>query len=98
VVTVGRPRLSIGTYGQIGFRTEARGRVSARARYRDWDGRARLVQATGPTRSTAERALKEKLAQRSLFQPTPGTLTPDNSFPELVDYWLEDLDLEGGCR
>lgn len=92
---MGRPRLPIGTYGQIGFRTEARGRVSARTRYRDWDGRARLVQATGSSKAAAERALKKKLVERSLFQPASGTLGPDSPFPELVDYWLEDLDLEG---
>jgi len=92
---MGRPRLPIGTYGQIGFRAEVRGRVSAHTRYRDWDGRARLVQATGLSKAAAERALKKKLAERSLFQPTSGTLGPDSLFPGLVDYWLEDLDLEG---
>ncbi|MCU1530112.1 MAG: site-specific integrase [Frondihabitans sp.] len=35
-----------------------------------------------------------KLADRSLFQPSSSALTPDSSFPDLVAYWLEDLDLE----
>jgi hypothetical protein len=39
--------------------------------------------------------LKAKLAERMLVQPSFTTLTPDSTFPELVDYWLEDLDLEG---
>lgn len=38
-----RPRLDIGTFGGIWFDTEVSGRVTARTRYRDWDGRRRLV-------------------------------------------------------
>lgn len=90
-----RPRLDIGTFGDIWFDTESSGRVVARTRYRDWDGRRRIVQASGTTEKTAERALKKKLADRSLFQPAAGVLTPDSGFGELVDYWLEHLDLEG---
>lgn len=89
-----RQRLSIGTFGEIGYLSTAVGRVVARARYRDWDGKTRLVQATGETRKAAERSLKMKLADRSLFQSTSSVLTPDSPFPDLVAYWLEDLDLE----
>ncbi|MGC3956270.1 MAG: tyrosine-type recombinase/integrase [Propionicimonas sp.] len=35
-----------------------------------------------------------KLAERALFQPSMSSLTPDSPFPDLVAYWLEDLDLE----
>ncbi|MFJ2553105.1 tyrosine-type recombinase/integrase [Microbacterium sp. NPDC087591] len=89
-----RQRLTIGTFGEIGYLPTAAGRIVARARYRDWDGKTRLVQATGETRKAAERSLKVKLADRSLFQPTSSVLTPDSPFPDLVTYWLEDLDLE----
>lgn len=89
-----RQRLTIGTFGDISYLDSPNGRIVARARYRDWDGKNRLVQATGDTRKAAERALKAKLAERSLFQPSSSTLTPDSSFPDLVAYWLEDLDLE----
>ena len=89
------PRLSIGTFGDIGFVCTDGGRVIARVRYRDWDGRTRLVQATGDTPKAAERALKAKLADRSLFQPSTSSLSPDSRFPDLVAYWLEDLALEG---
>lgn len=65
-----RQRLTIGTFGEIGHLLSPGGRVVARARYRDWDGKTRLVQATGDTRKSAERALKAKLADRSLFQPS----------------------------
>lgn len=89
------PRLSIGTFGDIGFAVTPGGRVVARVRYRDWDGRTRLVQTTGDTPKAAERALKAKLADRSLLQPSTSSLSPDSRFPDLVAYWLNDLELEG---
>ncbi|MCR2825030.1 site-specific integrase [Microbacterium sp. zg.Y909] len=36
-----------------------------------------------------------KLSTRDLFQPASSSLTPDSPFSALVDYWLDDLDLEG---
>lgn len=92
---MGRERLTIGTFGEVGYLDAPNGRVVARTRYRDWDGRNRLVQATGDTRKQAERALKAKLAERSLFQPAETVLSPDSPFPDLVAYWLDDLELEG---
>ncbi|SEE94768.1 tyrosine-type recombinase/integrase [Jiangella alba] len=89
-----RPRLPIGTFGEITTRRIARGRVEARTRYRDWDGKTRIVQATADTERAAERALKVKLSERSLFQGSFTELTPDSGFPALMEYWLEDLDLE----
>jgi hypothetical protein len=92
---VAKPRISIGTFGSIGFHDLGAGRVEARTRYRDWDGALRLLQATASTEARAEKALKSKLAQRALFQPTFTALMPDSTFAELADYWLDDLDLEG---
>ena len=89
-----RPRLPIGTFGEIWFVPTNSGRVQARANIRDWDGITRPVQATGTTQKSAEIALKAKLAERSQFQPSNALLTPDSAFPELVTYWLEDLELE----
>ena len=89
-----RPRLTIGTFGTIGFQTASNGRVTARARYRDWDGKSRLVQATGGTKRAAEHALKAKLADRTLFQPAGISLSADSPFRDLVTYWLDDLDIE----
>lgn len=88
------PRLTIGTFGKISTRAMPSGRFEARARYRDWDGRARQVGATADTAKAAERALKEKLAKRSLFQPTFSQLTPDSPFADLATYWLQDLEME----
>lgn len=89
-----RPRLPIGTFGTIGFQTASTGRVTARARYRDWDGKSRHVQAAGGTKRAAEHALKAKLADRTLFQPAGIRLSADSPFRDLVTYWLEDLEIE----
>ncbi|TFC91270.1 MULTISPECIES: site-specific integrase [Cryobacterium] len=89
-----RQRLTVGTFGDITTRKLPSGRFAARTRYRDWDGHARLVQASGTTAKAAERALKAKIADRDLFQPADTSLTPDSLFSDLVTYWLEHIDLE----
>ncbi|WOF21911.1 tyrosine-type recombinase/integrase [Microbacterium betulae] len=91
---MGRPRTPIGTFGIIATRAQPNGNHVARARYRDWDGTNRLVQATGASRAAAERKLKQKLAERSLYQPGFNGMSADSSFPELVTYWLEDMEIE----
>jgi hypothetical protein len=90
-----RPRLAIGTVGDITTRKVPSGRFEARTRYRDWGGRTRQVQSTGATAAAAERALKARLVERSELQPTDTTLTPDSLFSDLVAYWLADIDMEG---
>lgn len=91
---MGRPRTPVGTFGIIATRAQPNGNHVARARYRDWDGSNRLVQATGPSRAAAERKLKQKLAERSLYQPGFNGMSADSPFPELVAYWLEDMEIE----
>jgi integrase len=91
---VSRPRLPIGTFGEIMFIPRDTGRVEARCRYRDWDGKRREVQATAASKGAAERMLKVKLTERALFQPGATGLTPDSTFAQLVDYWLADIELE----
>ncbi|MFC4245089.1 tyrosine-type recombinase/integrase [Gryllotalpicola reticulitermitis] len=88
-----RPRLPIGTFGEITFVDDGSGTVRARARFRDWDGTARLVQASGHSERAAERTLKEKLAARTVYLPGTTDLTADSSFKELADYWLADMEL-----
>lgn len=90
-----RPRTPIGTFGEIEFTTMGNGFIRARARFRDHDGKVRRIEASGETRKKAEHRLKEKLAARSGFSAGFGELTPDSSFAQLVEVWLEDLDLEG---
>jgi integrase len=93
---VGKPRTPIGTYGTIATRRRPSGLVEARTRYRDVDGRTRMVQASADTPAAAVRALKVKLADRAAaVQPVATPLTADSPFAALVAYWLADLDLEG---
>lgn len=90
-----RPRTPIGTFGNIEFATMPNGVVRARTRVRDYDGRVRRVEASGPTRTLAEHRLKERVLERTKGGPGSDELSADSSFPHLVEVWLEDLDLEG---
>lgn len=90
---MGRPRTPVGTFGEIGFESTPDGRVLAMARYRDDDGKLRRVKATADTARAAERLLKSRLAKRS-HQGGNGELHPESTFGQLVEVWLEDLDLE----
>lgn len=89
---MGRPRTPIGTFGEIHFEKTPSGQVRARARYRDDDGQVRRVSAVGSTQKTAERKLKEQLGNRT-SRTNYNEITPDSSFKQLVELWLEDLDL-----
>jgi len=89
-----KPRLDIGTFGAILSRATSSGRIEARCRYRDWDGVARIVQATAKTQRQAEKALKLKLTDRQVFQPGDGDLSADSTYADLAAYWLADLDNE----
>ena len=90
----GRPRTAIGTFGDFTYVSAPDGKVRARVRFRDDDGQLRLVQATGDSRRSAERALKEKLTQRDRYASGYGELSAESSFGKLVQVWLDDLDLE----
>lgn len=91
---MGRPRTPIGTHGRITCNRISSRRYCARTRYRDWDGKARIVQCTADSRAAAERLLKHKLSERPLFQPTFTGMSADTSFGALVDYWIEDMEVE----
>jgi hypothetical protein len=60
----GRPQLPIGTFDKILFVATESGQIEARARFRDFDGRVRLVCKRGASRPAAERLLKAELAIR----------------------------------
>jgi integrase len=90
---VGRPRTPIGTFGEVSFVQVAGGRLQARTRFRDDDGRVRRISATGASRREAERNLKIVLARRA-SHVVSGEITADSSFAKLVAVWFADLDLE----
>lgn len=90
----GRPRMPIGTFGEIATRQISVRRYRASARLRDWDGQTRQVTATGVSASAAKSALKVRIAERLRAGDTSGVLTADSSFVDLGDAWLEDLWLD----
>ncbi|GAA4740572.1 site-specific integrase [Modestobacter marinus] len=77
----------MGTFGRIGFLLLSSGEVQARARFRDFDGRTRLVSKTGTTRAAAERALKTELAARR-GPGGAGVITASSRVSALVEAWL----------
>jgi integrase len=88
----GRPRTAIGTYGRIGVRRQG-SRFQVAARYRDADGRLRVVTARGESPSAAKANLKQRLLTRSGYG-TSGMLSLSSSFADLVALWLADLELQ----
>lgn len=89
-----RQRIPIGSHGAVTVLTLPDGRIEVRTRYRDLDGKSRLVSARGRSRSAAEIALTRRLSERNVYQPVDTSLSIDSPFGELVAYWLADLDLE----
>lgn len=87
-----RPPLPIGTWGNI--RTEKLGpnRFCARARFRDYDGKTRDVEATGATGPAAIRTLKEKLRDRTA--PNDDEITRDTHVSTLASLWIEEITAE----
>ncbi|BDD84443.1 hypothetical protein TPB0596_42060 [Tsukamurella pulmonis] len=86
---MGRPKLEIGTYGNISVTELPSGRWQARTRYRDKDGVTRPVKANGTTAARAKAALRGQLAKRRRGPAgTDGELTPESTVSELLAYWL----------
>src|SRR6266545_22991 len=87
-----RPPLPVGTWGNI--RTEKLGpnRYCARARFRDYDGKTRDVEATGTTGPAAVRALKEKLRDRTA--PNDDEITRETHISLLANLWIEEITAE----
>ncbi|GGK43786.1 putative phage integrase [Pilimelia terevasa] len=84
-----RPPLAIGTAGKI--RTENLGpnRYCARARYRDYDGKTRDIEATDTTGPAAVRALKVKIRDRTA--PNDDEITRETHVRTLARLWMEKI-------
>lgn len=83
----GRPRTPIGTWGDISVRQVAEGAHEARARFRDPDGRLRLVSACRPSASAAKTALRHRLADRAATASDAGGITP-TTIASLCAAWI----------
>ncbi len=86
---MGRPPLPVGTFGKVHVRVLGKGRVEARASFRDFDGRRRLVARYGQTRAEAERRLREALRDRTAAATSPVAETRLKAMAEL---WLADIE------
>lgn len=87
-----RPELPIGTWGKI--RTEKLGpnRFCARARFRDYDGKTRDIEATDTTGPAAVRALKVKLRDRTT--PNEDEITRETRISTLSERWIDEITAE----
>jgi len=89
----GQPPTSPGTWGAFTTTKVRAGAYRAHTRIRDKDGVTQEVTATGKTRATAERALREKLVDR--VTPTQQLVTADTMIAKLASLWLDYLRDEG---
>jgi integrase len=90
-----RPPLQIGTWGRIARKELEPGLWWARARFRDHDGRTRLLEARAATGAKAERALIAAMTQRATA--ASGDLSPTTRLAALADYWLR-TEIDGSSR
>lgn len=85
---MGRPPLPLGTVGKTLFVSLPSGQIQARAKFRDFDGRIRLVSKNGRSRAAAERAFKIELTNRQTPGGT-GAIAAATHVSELARLWLE---------
>lgn len=92
-----RPPLQIGTWGRISRDEVAPGVWRAMARFRDFDGVTRKVEARAAARSRSDRGSKAEQALISALKdramPAGDDITPDTRLNRLAEiWWLEFLD------
>lgn len=85
-----RPPLPPGSYGKITSWRDGSGWI-ARAKFRDFDGVARLVKRRGRTKAAAERALRAALVDRQA-PAQASEVTPATSFGKVADLWLAEVE------
>lgn len=91
-----RPPLAVGTWGKVARREVTPGRWRATARFRDFDGRTRQVEAWGSSGAKAERALLASLTYRAV--PTGDDVAADTRVDVLGTMWLADVEHAGRLR
>lgn len=96
---MGRPRLQVGTHGNIRTEQLEPKRWRARCRYRDFDGKVYEVERYGTSKAKAIDRLKAAI--RDWVTPVAGALiTPSTRFSEVARIWLAEVeaDAERGLR
>ena len=85
---MGRPPLPIGTAGKTLFLSTPNGQIQARTKFRDFNGRIRLVSKNGHSRAAAERALKIELSNRQM-PGVSGAIAASTNVAGLARLWLD---------
>ncbi|OBY29659.1 hypothetical protein ACT18_21790, partial [Mycolicibacter kumamotonensis] len=88
-MAMGRPRLEIGTFGDINTQLLTNGHWKARARFRDRDGVTREVKAVATTEAKAKAKLRGTLKDRRRGPAgTDDELTPESTVADLLTHWI----------
>ena len=85
-----RPPTPLGSWGDIKISEKSPGHFIAKGRYRDYDGKLRLVERKGTTARKAENNLKEAFRDR-LTPQDPTKLNRDSRIAVLADAWWEQI-------
>ncbi|MFI6078895.1 tyrosine-type recombinase/integrase [Actinoplanes sp. NPDC051343] len=86
---MGRPPLPIGTWGKIRRDQLGPNQWRARAKFRDYDGETREVEAHGTTGAKAENKLREMLRDRAT--PNSSDITANTLINALFDLWFDEI-------
>lgn len=84
-----RKPLPLGTWGRVSRMEIAPGRWRSLARFRDFDGRTRQVEAWGKTGAAAERALVSAMTDRAA--PAVDTITSETRLAVVGRIWLAEV-------
>lgn len=91
-----RPPLPVGTWGKISRDPVAPGVWRAMARFRDFDGMTRKVEARASTAAKAERQLVNALVERSA--PSADEVTADMRLSKLAAVWWTEFEELGRAQ
>lgn len=84
-----RPPLPIGSHGKIRVYQTSIG-WRATTKFRDYDGRIRLVERKGKSKAAAERELKKALTERTTTA-SGDAITPGMRFKDVADRWFTSV-------
>lgn len=87
-----RPPLPPGTLGQISIMRVGKGKVRARARYRDWDGITRPVERTGTSATDARNRLLKACRDRGRTDAA-AEITGDTLIKALAEVYIGEIEL-----
>jgi site-specific recombinase XerC len=88
---VARPRLPVGTMGEIRCYRLPNGRVRATANFRDYDGRTRRVERTASSESAARNRLREACRDRGRTD-SAAEITPKTTVAALGEQWFAQVE------